>query len=56
MLRESLRDVPEPRGNVFHDVHIAALMWEHGIPTILTADKGFRRFKEIAVTDPVHGV
>ena len=56
MLWEVVRETPERRGNTFHDVHIVSLMREHGIATILTADKGFQRFKDIGVTDPVHGV
>ena len=29
-------------------------MREHNIRTILTADKGFRRFKNLEVVDPVY--
>lgn len=54
VLRETLRDISEARGNVLHDVHIAVVMREHDVPTILTADKGFHRFKHLKVMDPVH--
>lgn len=45
------------RGNLVTDSHIAALMRHHGVGTIWTADRDFRRFPGITARDPylVHG-
>ncbi|MEQ3548852.1 TA system VapC family ribonuclease toxin [Pseudonocardia nematodicida] len=40
------------RGNLVPDAHIAALMREHGVATIWTSDRDFRRFPGITVRDP----
>lgn len=40
------------RGNLVTDSHIAALMREHGVKIIWTADRDFRRFPGITVRDP----
>lgn len=40
------------RGNDFPDAHLVALMRQHGVSTIFTRDRGFRRFDGIAVRDP----
>lgn len=40
------------RGNLVPDTHIAALMRQHGVGTIWTADRDFRRFPEITARDP----
>lgn len=40
------------RGNLVTDSHIAALMRQHGVSTIFTADRDFRRFPGITVRDP----
>ena len=40
------------RGNLVPDAHIAALMRQHGVGTIWTADRDFRRFADIVVRDP----
>lgn len=39
-------------GNLAFDAHIAALMKEHGISEIVTADRDFHRFPEITVVNP----
>lgn len=39
----------EPQGSFLHDCHIAALMQEHGVRRILTADRGFERFPLLEV-------
>lgn len=39
-------------GRDVHDAHVFALCLEHGVREILTADKGFRRFRGIKVTNP----
>jgi toxin-antitoxin system PIN domain toxin len=51
-LRLALDDAPPLRGNAWHDAHIVALMLEHGIKTIASADKHFRLFRSIRVVDP----
>lgn len=40
------------RGNAIPDGHIAALMRQHGVTTIYTRDRDFRRFEGIRVVDP----
>jgi toxin-antitoxin system PIN domain toxin len=40
------------RGNLFFDVHIAALCREHGVSEILTMDRDFSRFSGIKVRRP----
>lgn len=53
-LDELAGQTPGISGNGVHDAHIVSLMREHGVTTILTADRGFRRFKDLRVIDPVH--
>jgi len=53
-IEELARQLPAISANDVHDAHIVVLMREHNIGTILTADKGFQRFKDIQVVDPVH--
>lgn len=40
------------RGNLVPDAHIAALMRQHGVATIWTADRDFKRFPDITARDP----
>lgn len=40
------------RGNLVTDSHIAALMRQHGVGVIWTADRDFRRFPGINARDP----
>ena len=53
VLRNLLHTVPLT-GNVLHDAHIAALLLEHGVDEIITADEDFRRFPGLKVTNPFH--
>ncbi len=39
-------------GNILHDAHVAALLIEHGVDEIITADNDFRRFPQLKVTNP----
>ena len=39
-------------GNLVHDLHIAALLIEHGVSTLLTLDEDFRRFPDIQTENP----
>jgi toxin-antitoxin system PIN domain toxin len=43
------------RGNAVPDGHLAALMRQHGVGTIYTRDRDFRRFDGIAAEDPFDG-
>ncbi len=46
-------DIGQPiRGNDVPDAAIVAMMTEHGVSTIYTRDRGFRRFDGIRVIDP----
>lgn len=40
------------RGNLVPDAHLVALMHQHGLSTILSRDRDFRRFDGIRVVDP----
>lgn len=40
------------RGNLVPDAHIGALMRQHGVGTIWTADRDFKRFPDITARDP----
>ena len=41
------------RGNLVSDAHLVALMRQHGVGTIWTHDRDFRRFDGIRVVDPL---
>lgn len=53
LLRATVREFGSPTGNVFHDLHTAVLMREHGVPEIMTADTDFRKFAFLKVTNPL---
>ena len=40
------------RGNVVPDAHIAALLLQHGVTTLWTHDRDFRKFEGIQIRDP----
>ena len=40
------------RGKLFPDAHIVALMRTHGVTTILTHDRDFRKFDGVRIIDP----
>jgi len=42
----------DARGNLVHDAHIAALVVEHGVRELWTADRDFTRFPGIRVKNP----
>jgi hypothetical protein len=48
-----LKAVPAASGNIVFDAHTAALMREHGVRTIYTRDRGFLRFPNLEVIDPL---
>jgi uncharacterized protein len=44
--------IPTARGNFVHDLHYAALLREHGVSRIYTADTDFAKFGFLDVVDP----
>jgi predicted nucleic acid-binding protein len=55
LLRSTVRELGRPAGNLFHDLHTAVTMREHGVSEIMTADTDFRKFPFVTVTNPVRG-
>lgn len=53
IVSEVLKEIPHLSGNLFHDVHTAVLMREHGIRRIATRDTDFHRFPFLEPFDPV---
>ena len=53
VVRDLTREYPHLSGNRLHDLHIAALMKEHGVVEIRTADIGFHQFKFLRVVNPL---
>lgn len=53
LLRSTVRELGKPAGNLFHDLHTAVAMREHGIVEIMTADGDFRKFPFLTVTNPL---
>jgi toxin-antitoxin system PIN domain toxin len=52
-LRALVTELGEPSGNFFFDVHTAALMREHGIRRIASADNDFAKFSLLEVINPI---
>ena len=52
-LRGLVRELGEPSGNFFFDVHTVALMREHGIRRIASADNDFAKFSGLEVANPI---
>ena len=50
--REVTADVPT-RGNLVPDAHLAALLRQHGVVTVYTHDRDFRKFAFLNVRDPL---
>jgi toxin-antitoxin system PIN domain toxin len=48
-----LAELSRPAGNLFHDIHTATIMREHGVPEIITADTDFLQFRSLRVTNPL---
>jgi hypothetical protein len=53
VLRETLEELPDLRGNLMHDLHTAVVMREHGVGRIVTRDADFHRFPFLTVIDPL---
>ena len=49
--RSTAERVP-PRGNLVPDAHLAALLRAHGVKTLYSHDRDFRRFDFLDVRDP----
>ena len=47
-------DTVGPRGNLVPDAHLAALLRQHGIATLYTHDRDFRRFDFLRTVDPLN--
>jgi toxin-antitoxin system PIN domain toxin len=47
----AVADDARPVGNLVPDAFIAALMLEHGVSTIVTRDRDFRRFRHVRIED-----
>ena len=56
VMGQCLNESPRISGNRVHDFHIAVLMREHGISTILTLDKDFHAFPWVTVEHPARRV
>lgn len=52
-LEAVVAELGRPSGNLFHDIHTAALMREHGVREIITADTDFLQFRFLQVTNPL---
>ena len=48
-------DTAKPKGNLVPDAHLVAVMRQHGISTIWSGDRDFRKFDGITVRDPFAG-
>jgi len=55
VLANVIAGVNHPAGNLFHDIHTATLMLEHGVSDIVTADSDFRQFGFLKVINPLLG-
>ncbi|GMV02049.1 MAG: PIN domain-containing protein [Burkholderiaceae bacterium] len=55
LLSEVTGELRNPSGNLFFDIRTVALMREHGVRRIYTADTDFLQFEGIDVQDPVKG-
>lgn len=42
-----------PRGNLVPDIHLAALLRQHGVSLIYTHDRDYRKFDFLKVVDPI---
>ena len=53
VLAQVMKELPDVGGNLFHDLHTAVLMREHGVSRICTRDTDFHRFPFLSVVDPL---
>jgi uncharacterized protein len=52
ILRALVLELGQPSGSIFFDVHTVALMREHGIRRIATADTDFAKFRDLDLINP----
>lgn len=50
--RDVAREVPV-RGNLVPDAHLVAVLRQHGVRTIYTRDRDYRKWSGLAVVDPI---
>ena len=50
--REVTQEAPV-RGNLVPDAHLVAVLRQHGVKTIYTRDRDFRKFSGLKVIDPL---
>ncbi len=55
VVRELAGRHPRLAGNPVHDLHTAALMLEHGLSEVRTADTDFHQFPFLRVVNPLSG-
>lgn len=48
-----MQTLPDAKGNFIHDCHYAALLKEHAVDQIVTADSDFRKFDFLKVINPL---
>lgn len=53
VLEQTVRELPDIRGDQMHEMHTAVLMREHGVSRICTRDADFHRFPFLTVVDPL---
>ena len=53
VLESVVAEIGHPTGNLFHDIHTATLMREHGVREIVTADNDFLQFRFLMVSNPL---
>jgi hypothetical protein len=53
VLSQLTREYPRVSGNLLHDLHTVALMREHGVTEIRTADTDFHQFTFLRVSNPL---
>lgn len=41
------------RGNLVPDAHVAAILFQHGVRTLYSSDRDFRKFESLDVKDPL---
>lgn len=54
VLESVVAEIGHPAGNLFHDIHTATLMREHGVREIITADTDFLQFRFLTVSNPLN--
>ena len=55
VLAALIAEYPRMTGNIMHDLHTVALMKEHGVTEIRSADVDFHQFKSLRVVNPLSG-